>query len=82
MIVLIFVDTAVHHLFRDTLLDVHHFTERYLIPMIVFFALSTTQRIEGYVAVSLLENVLPARLREIILSVVDVLAAACFALIA
>ena len=81
MMLLIAADATVRYLFRETLPDVYHFTELYLMPMVVFFALSNTQRLKGHVAVSLMEHIIPKRLRELILCGVYVMAAACFAII-
>ncbi|WP_313137730.1 TRAP transporter small permease [Paracoccus jeotgali] len=81
MMVLISVDAAVRYLFRATLPDVYHFTELYLMPAVVFFALANTQRLRGHVAVTLLDKVLPRVLRRVILTATYLAAGICFALV-
>src|SRR5690625_5209108 len=82
MMVLISIDAIIRYFFNATLLDVYHFTELYLMPLTVFFALAYTQQVRGHVSVSLLDKFVPIQIRRVVLSLAYVAAAICFALIA
>lgn len=81
MMVAITIDATVRYAFRETLPDVYHLTELYLMPMVIFFALSNTQRLKGHVAVALFDTIIPLRVRSGLLSIVYLATAACFAAI-
>lgn len=81
MMLLIAADACVRYLFNETLPDVYHLTELYLMPTVVFFALANTQRLRGHVSVTLLDDHLPVWLRRGLLSLTYAAAAICFGLI-
>jgi TRAP-type C4-dicarboxylate transport system permease small subunit len=62
MMALITIDAIGRYLIRFTLLDVFHFTELYLMPLAVFFAMPYTQSHRGHVNVTLLSQFFPPRL--------------------
>ena len=82
MMLLITVDAILRYAFAATLPDVYHLTELYLMPMVVFFALSNTQRMGGHVSVSLFDRYLPDILRRSALFLVFLAASTCFGTIA
>jgi TRAP-type C4-dicarboxylate transport system permease small subunit len=82
MMVLITVDAILRYAFAETLPDVYHLTELYLMPMVIFFALANTQRLDGHVSVSLFDRFLPDAARRSALLLVYLAASACFSAIA
>lgn len=62
MMALITIDAIGRYVLRFTLLDVFHFTELFLMPLAVFFAMPYTQSQRGHVNVTLLSQFFPPRL--------------------
>ncbi|WP_420392235.1 TRAP transporter large permease subunit [Acuticoccus sp.] len=82
MMALITADALGRYLLRITPPDVFHFTELYLMPMVIFLAMAQTQRERGHVNVTLLSQFVPPALAAAILSAVFLAAAVICAMIA
>ena len=82
MMTLITVDSIGRYVFRATLVhDVYHFTELFLMPVVVFFALSQTQRARGHVNVTLLTQFFPPRGQSLCTGLIYLAAFVAFAVI-
>lgn len=82
MMALITVDALGRYLLRITPPDVFHFTELYLMPLVIFFAMAQTQRKRGHVSVTLLNHYFPPALASCVLAAVYLAAGIICAMIA
>lgn len=73
MMLLITLDAIGRYLFITIFPDVFHFTELYLMPMVIFFAMAWVQRERGHVNVTLLSQLIPKPALSACLAVVFLL---------
>lgn len=81
MMTLVTVDVIGRYFRTHTFPDVYHFTELYLMPIVVFFALASTQADRGHVSVNLVSAYFPKAIQHLILAFVFIAAGSIFVLI-
>jgi TRAP-type C4-dicarboxylate transport system permease small subunit len=82
MMGMITIDAIGRYVLRFTLPDVYHFTELYLMPLAIFFAMAYTQSQRGHVNVTLLSQFFPARMGAVLQGMIFLLTALICGLIA
>ncbi|MBO0959925.1 TRAP transporter small permease [Neobacillus sp. MM2021_6] len=81
MMLLIFINAISRFLFNKPVTGVIEFTGEYLMVMVVYLAMSFTQKNEGHVKVEILQKRLSARLTFLLDILVKILSASIFAIL-
>src|SRR5690606_22888032 len=69
VLIMMFITTAdavMRYLFNQALVGAYHFSEKYLMVIIVFFSLSYVMKMKGHISIDLFKKYLPKKLVKVL----------------